>query len=102
MRGEDHALLIDGRDALAHLAEHLPVFFRGGVADGVGHIDGGCTSFDGDADHFDQIVAVGAGCVFGRELDVVGKGASQADRFAGQIKGFLAADLELVFKVQIA
>ena len=75
-------LRVDGRDALADFAEHLAVFLGRGVADGVGHVDGGCAGFDGDADHLDEKVAVGAGGVFGRELDVVDERARQADGFA--------------------
>jgi hypothetical protein len=52
-------------DAGADFGEHLAVFVGGGVADGVGHVDGGCAGFDGDADHLDEEVAVGAGGVFG-------------------------------------
>ena len=86
----------------AHFAEHLAVFFGRGVAHGVGHVDGGGAGFDGDAHHLDQKVAIGAGGVFGRELDIVDKRAGQAHGFAGAVERLLAADLELVFEVQVA
>ena len=102
VRGEDDALRVDGGDALADLAKHLAVFFGSGVADGVGHVDGGCACLDGNAHHFDKEVAIGAGGVFRREFDVVDERAGQADGFAGEVECLLAADLELVFEVQIA
>ncbi len=102
MRRKDDAFCVDCRNALAHFAEHLSVFFGRGVAHRVGHVDGGGAGLDGDAHHLDQKVAIGAGRVFRRELDIVDKRARQAHRFAGAIERFLAADLELVFEVQIA
>ena len=102
VRGEHDALRIDGRNALAHFAEHLAVFLRGGVAHGVGHVDGGGAGFDGDAHHLDQKIAIGAGRVFGRKLDVVGQRARQAHRFAAELERLGAADLQLVFQMQIA
>ena len=80
----------------------LAVFLGRGVADGVGHVDGGGAGFDGDAHHLDEEIAIGAGGVFGRKLDVVGKRAGQAHRLAAELERLRAADLQLVFEMQIA
>ncbi len=50
-----------------------------GVTDGVGDVDGGGTGLDGDGDHLEEELGVGAGAVLGGELDVVDEGAGQAD-----------------------
>ena len=42
-----------------------------GVADGVGDVDGGGAGLDGRFDDLAEEVELGAGGVFGRELDVV-------------------------------
>ncbi len=78
------------------------VLFRGGVAHGVGHIDGGGAGLDGDAHHLHQKVAVRAGGVLGRKLHVVAQRARQAHRFAAEVQRLRAADLQLVFEMQIA
>src|ERR1035441_658801 len=86
MRREDDARGVDGRDALADLGEHAAVFFGGGVADGVWHVDGGCAGLDGYADHFDEEIAIGAGGVFGGELNVVDMSARQLDGLRRQVE----------------
>src|SRR5271157_3192401 len=69
VRRKNDAMVVDGRNALTHFEEHLRVLFGGGVADGVGHVDGGGAGLDGDAHNLDQEVSIGSGGVFGRELD---------------------------------
>ena len=69
VRGEDDVL--DAGDAGADVEEHLRVVLRDAVADGVGQVEGGGAGLDGDLADFDEEVAVGAGGVFGGELDVV-------------------------------
>ena len=44
---------------------------------------------------------VGAGAVFGGELDVVDEAAGEADGFADLVDGLLAGHAELVFEVQV-
>src|ERR1017187_1200358 len=100
MRGEDHAFDINGGNAFANFGKHAAIFFRRAVAHGVRHVDSGGAGFDGNAYHLDEEIPVGACGVFRRELNVVDEGTRQADRFRGQVERFLAADLELVFKVQ--
>ena len=102
MRGEDNAPLVDGRDALANFAKHLRVLFGSRIADGVWHIDGGGAGLDCHAHHLDQKIAIGAGGVFGRELDVFDVLERQADGFARQVQRLLASDLELVLEMQVA
>ena len=103
VRREDDALRRRSAGMRSRTSRNIcAVFFRRGVADGVGHVDGGGAGFDGHADHFDQEVAIGAGRVFGREFDVVDKGAGQAHGFGRLVERLLAAHLELVLEVQIA
>ena len=102
VRGENDALLVDGRNALAHLGEHASVFVRSRVAYGVGHIDGGGAGLDGHAHHLHQEVALRAGGVLGRELNIIHQRARQAHRFGGLIQRLLAADLQLVLQMQVA
>ncbi len=102
MRREDDALRVDGRDSLTDLGEHAAVILGCGVADGVRHVDGGSACLNSHAYHFDEEVAIGTGCVFRRELDVVDQRAGKADGFRGEVESLLTADFELVFKVQIA
>src|ERR1039458_1128044 len=83
MRGEDDAFGVDGRDALADFSEHAAVFFGGGVADGVRHVDGGGAGLDGHANHLDEEIAIGAGGILGGELDIVHQRAGKAHRFGG-------------------
>ena len=83
--GEDD--VVDAGDACSDHAEDGGVLVGRGVADGVGDVDGGGSGLDGDGDHLDEEVGVGAGGVFGGELDVVGEGAGEADGFGGLVEG---------------
>ncbi len=56
------------------------VLLRDAVADGVGEVEGGGSGLDGDLADLDEEVGVGAGGVFGGELDVVDVGAGEGDR----------------------
>jgi hypothetical protein len=102
VRRKHHALLVDRGNALAHLAKHLPVLFRRGVAHRVGHIDGGGAGFDGDAHHLHQEIAVGAGRILGRKLHVVAPASAPGAPTRRKIQRLGAADLQLVFEVQVA
>ena len=97
--GEDD--VFDAGDAGADGAEDGVVLGGGGVADGVGDVDGGGAGLDGDGDHLDEEVEVGAGAVFGGELDVVDEGAGEADGLGDAVEGLLAGDLELGFEVEV-
>ena len=88
-------------DARANSAEDGGVFVGRGVADGVGDVDGGGAGLDGDCDHLDEEVGVGAGGVFGGELDVVGEGAGEADGLGGLVERLVAGDLELGFEMEV-
>ncbi len=94
---------VDGGNALAHFAEHLAVLFGRGVAHRVGHVDGGGAGLDGDAHHLHQKIAVRASGVLGRKLDVVAPvSAPGAPTRRSLIQRLLAADLQLVFQMQVA
>ena len=85
--GEDD--VFGAGDFVEEHAEDGGVLLGRGVADGVGDVDGGGSGLDGDGDDLDEEVGVGAGGVFGGELDVVGEGAGEADGFGGLIEGLL-------------
>ena len=61
---------LDIGHALLERADHLAVLQRRGVADGIGNVDGGGAGFDGGLDDLAKKVDLGAGGVFGAELDV--------------------------------
>ena len=97
--GEDDVL--GARNLCEQHAEGGGVLVGRGVADGVGDVDGGRSGLDGDGDDLDEEVGVGAGGVFGGELDVVGEGAGEADGFGGLIEGLGAGDLQLGLEMQV-
>jgi hypothetical protein len=82
-------------------AEGRGVLLRCGVTDGVGDVDRGGSGLDCDGDDVDEEVGVGAGGVLGRELDIVGEGAGEADGFGGLVERFGAGDLQLSFEMQV-
>ena len=73
----------------------------GGVADGVGDVDGGGSRLNCHVDHVDEEVEVGAGAVFGGELYVVGEGAGECDGGGDVVEGLGAGDFELGFEVEV-
>ena len=79
-------------DAGADGFEEGFVLGGGGVADGVGDVDGGGAGLHGNADHLDKKVEVGAGAVFGGELYVVGEGAGEGDGGGDVVEGLGAGD----------
>ena len=62
------------------MAIDAAVFLRRGVADGVGNVDGRRPGFDRRFDDLAEKIALGAGGVFGRKLDVVAVAARPASR----------------------
>ena len=80
---EDHVL--SARNLCEQHAKGGGVLLRCGVADSVWDINRGRSSLDGDGDDLDEEVGVGAGGVFGGELDVIGEGAGKTDGFGGLI-----------------
>ena len=78
VRGEDD--VFDAGDAGLTHAEDRCVLGGRGVADGVWDVDGGGAGLDGDGDHLEEEVGVGAGAVFGGELDVVDEACGRGGR----------------------
>ena len=99
MGGEDY--VVDSRDAGFDQAEDRAVLLGGGVAYGVGDVDGGGAGLDGDGDHLEEELGVGAGAVLGGELDVFGEGAGEADRLASLVEGLVAGDAELALEMEV-
>jgi hypothetical protein len=98
--GREH-YVVDFRDAGFDQAEDRGVLLRGGVADRVGDVDGGGPGLDGDGDHLEEELRVGAGAVLGGELDVVGEGAGEADRLGGLVESLVAGEAELVLEMEV-
>ena len=97
--GEDD--VFNAGDAVEDHAEHGGVLLREAVADGVGEVERGGAGLDGDLADLDEEVGVGAGGVFGGELDVVGVGAGEGDHLGDLVDGLLAGDLELGGEVEV-
>src|ERR1019366_2142558 len=68
----DHGPLAPGH-VFPYAANQRSVLFRHGVAGGVGNIDDAGSGGDDGANHFKQVVRLGAPGVFGVKLDVVGE-----------------------------
>jgi hypothetical protein len=71
------------------------------VSDGVGDVDGGGAGLDGDGDHLEEELGIGAGAVLGGELYVFGEGAGEADRLGGLVEGLVAGDAELALEMEV-
>ena len=99
VRGEDDRVGVG--DVGANFFEERLVLGGRGVADGVRDVDGGGAGLDGDVDHLDEEVDVGAGAVLGGELDVVGVAAGEANALADLVDGLGARDAELGLEVQV-
>src|SRR5258708_38778195 len=97
--GEDY--VVDSRDTGFDQAEDRGILLGGGVADGVGDVDGGGAGLDGDGDHLEEELGVGAGAVLGGELYVFGEGAGEADRLGGLVEGLVAGDAELALEMEV-
>ena len=81
--------------ALADVANQFAKFGGDGVADGVGNVQRGGADFDDGFEHLEQEFRVGAGCVFGREFNVVAECPRQADRVARLIERLLPGNAQL-------
>ncbi len=88
---------IDVRHALAERADHAAHLLGHGVADGVGNVDGRGPGVDGRGDHFAEEINLGAGGVFGRELDVwaIARGSAHAGHGPANDLGLVHLELEL-------
>ena len=82
-------------DGLANLVDEARVLVGHGVADGVWNIEGGGTGIDGCLKDFTEKIGIGAGCVLGRELDVVAERTGVGNTLASGSQCFLAGDFEL-------
>ncbi|MNP64922.1 hypothetical protein D3C76_1604660 [compost metagenome] len=58
---------------LADTAEHLSVFMRQRVTNGIRQIDDAGPSFNSYLNHLDQVIHLGPGCIHRREFHNVGK-----------------------------
>ena len=89
------------RHLLLHVAHPLPDLNGHGIADRVGDIDGRGPCIDRGLDHIAHEIHVAAGCVFGRELDVIGELAGQLNAVYRHLQDLFPAHLELLVHVEI-
>ncbi len=92
----DLGLTFEGMD---HRAHQLAVFGGNGVADGVRQVDDARAGGDHRAREANQHLGCGAGCVLGRELDLVDILARQFDRLDGDVERPIFRHLQLVLEV---
>jgi len=67
-----------------------PYFFRHGIADGVGNVDGGCAFIDHSLHHLAEKIEIRAGCVFRGKFDVIAMHPRETNRFRGGGNALLA------------
>ncbi len=72
MGGEDDSLFSDDGQLGDEVGENLAIGFWGGVADGVGEVDGGGAGLDGGVGDFLEKLQFGTRGIFGGEFDVLG------------------------------
>ena len=89
--------LVDIRHAVAQAADHAPHVGGRGIADRVGNVHRVGPRVDCRLDHPAQEVDLGAGCVLGREFDVVAVAGRPADPGHGPLDDLLLVHLELEF-----
>ncbi len=84
----------DVREELAH-------FVRREVADRVGQVDGRAAGVDHRLDHPAEKIAVGASCVLGGKLHIVGMSPRQLDAVHRRGQAFVTGHAQLGREVQI-
>ncbi|MNS97555.1 hypothetical protein D3C72_1318920 [compost metagenome] len=87
-------------NALAQHLDEVAVQLRNGVADGVGHVDGGGALVDHGLEHAAQEVGVAAVAVFGAELDVGDLVAREAHGQLGLLMHLVGRHAQLLLHVQ--
>ncbi len=95
-----HRLVAVG-DALAQVADELPVQLGDRISDGVGDVQRGRAFGYGRFEHAAQEVGVGAVAVLGRELDICAQVARKAHRQPRLLQDLLARHAQLLLHVQI-
>ncbi len=63
--------VLNATNALPQGADNVPVFFRHGIADGVGNVDGGCAFIDHSLHYLAQKIQIRARGVFRGKFDVI-------------------------------
>ena len=97
VHGEDR--LLRARHLLHHVAEHLEVFLRRGVAHGIRQVDGGGAGLQRRLHAAAQIVELGARGVLGRPLHVLDPVAGSGDLEVHELQHLLGRLLQLVLPV---
>ena len=81
--------LIRARHPLKQHFDNIPAFGRGGIANRIRNIYGGCPGLNGDFDHPAQVIILGAGRIHRRPLHVVTQVAGEADGVMNHIRHFV-------------
>ena len=101
MRGQDEDALTDHGEPAHEVSEDLAVAAGGGVADGVGEVDGGRAGLDDGGDDLLEELQLCAAGVFGGEFDIAGELQRLFDRSDAQADDLLLAFTELVLAVDL-
>src|SRR6056297_2466525 len=96
--GRDHHP-VDAVYIAAQPADACMHFFRGGVADRIGYVDGACTGLDHCSHDFIQEFRLGADRVLCRKLDVIAVLARTPDAIDGACDDFGPGQAQLVLAV---
>ena len=84
-----------------NVANQIGEFFRYGIADRVGEIDGGGAGGNSGLENATQEITVTAGAVLGRKFDVVRERLRIFDRVNGPLENCIARHLQLVFEMNV-
>ena len=94
--------LVNVRHVGVDASNQLPKLRRGGVANGVGNVDGGGTGGDGRFDHLVHKFRITAAGVFAGELDIVDQGAGVGHHLGGDRQHLSAGFAQFVLEVDVA
>ena len=94
--------VVDARYITPQPADAGVHFFRGGVADGIGHVDGAGAGLDDRGQHLGQEFRLGADRILGRKLDVIAMLARAPDAVDGARDDFGPTQAQLVLAMDRA
>ena len=97
MRGEN--CLVGIRHAIAHLNEHIAIFIRRCITDGIRQIDGRCPRFDGGIDTAAEIINRRPCRIHRRPFDIVNEIACACHGCRDDIEHFRFRLLHLEFEM---
>src|SRR3989440_2569208 len=96
-----HDDILHAWDTLSQVTEEHFILVRQGVADGIRHIDSGCTRLDSDLEDAAEIVPIAARGIFCRKLDGWTEVARIGYHRTHSLERLFAIDLQLVFEMNL-